>query len=100
MNVMKHISEHRKFILNHIEVGTMKVIVDLTRQELTIGQVRQIMGVVLRVMRDNDLGEIIVKTDGYSSLRETLMKSYDCYPYGGQKIHYRLVNPTHEDRRF
>lgn len=100
MNAMKHISEHRKFILNHIEVGTMKVIVDFTRQELTIGQVRQILDAALHAMRDNDLEEIIVKTDGYSSLRETLMKSYDFYRYGGQKIHYRLVNPNHEDRRF
>ena len=100
MNVMKHISEHRKFILNHIEVGTLKVIVDLTINPLNIGQVRQIMAAALHAMNDNDLSEIIVKTTGYESHRSELMKSYDCYPYGGQKIHYRLVNPTHEDRTF
>ena len=88
------------FILNHIEVGSVKVIVDLTKDNLTIGQVRQIMAAALHAMQDNDLSEIIVKTTGYESHRSELMKSYDCYPYGGQQIHYRLVNPTHEDRRF
>ena len=100
MNAMKHISEHRRFILNHIEVGTMKVIVDLTRQELTIGQVRQIMDAALHAMNDNDLLQIIVKTTGYEYHRSELMKSYDCHPYGGQMILYRLVNSTFEDRRF
>ena len=100
MNAMKHISEHRRFILNHIEVGSVKVIVDLTKDNLTIGQVRQIMDAALHAMHDNELSEIIVKTTGYESHRSELMKSYDCYPYGGQKIHYRLVNPHHEDRSF
>ena len=88
------------FILNHIEVGTHKVIVDLTMNKLTIGQVRQIMAASLHAMQDNDLSEIIVKTTGYESHRSELMKSYDCYPYGGQKIHYRLVNPQYEDWSF
>ena len=99
MNVMKHISEHRKFILNHIEVGTVKIIVDLTRQELTIGQVRQIIAAALHAMQDNDLSEIIIKTSGYSEHRDRILKSYDFYRYGGQTA-YRLVNPAHEDRRF
>lgn len=97
---MKDISLAQMFILNHIEVGSVKVIVDLTINKLTVGQVRQILDAALHAMRDNDLGEIIVKTDGYSSLRETLMKSYDFYRYGGQRLHYRLVNPEHEDRSF
>ena len=88
------------FILNHIEVGTHKVIVDLTMNKLTIGHVRQIMAAALHAMNDNDLSEIIVKTTGYESHRSELMKSYDCYPYGGQKIHYRLVNPTFEEGTF
>lgn len=97
---MKDISLAQMFILNHIEVGSVKVIVDLTKENLTIGQVRQIMAAALHAMRDNDLSEIIVKTTGYSPHRDSLMKSYDCYPYGSQWIHYRLVNPNHEDRSF
>ena len=97
---MKDISLAQMFILNHIEVGSVKVIVDLTKDNLTIGVVRQIMAAALHAMHDNDLSEIIVKTTGYESHRSELMKSYDCYPYGGQKIHYRLVNPQHEDRSF
>ena len=97
---MKDISLAQMFILNHIEVGFVRIIVDLTKDNITIGQVRQIMAAALHAMHDNDLSEIIVKTTGYESHRSKLMKSYDCYPYGGQKIHYRLVNPTHEDRRF
>jgi hypothetical protein len=87
------------FILNHIEVGTHKVIVDLTMNKLSIGQVRQIMAAALHAMHDNELHEIIVKTTGYESHRSELMKSYDCYPYGGQSL-YRLVNPAHEERTF
>ena len=78
----------------------MKVIVDLTRQELTIGQVRQIMDAAIHAMNDNDLSEIIVKTDGYSAQRDAIMKGYDCHRYGGQHIHYRLVDEAHEDRIF
>ena len=99
MNPMKHISEHRKFILNHIEVGKLRVIVDLTKENLTIGQVRQIMAAALHAMHDNDLNEIIVKTKGYSVNRDAIMKSYDCHRYGGQTC-YRLVDATFEDRSF
>ena len=88
------------FILNHIEVGLVKVIVDLTYSNLTIGWVRKIMDAALHAMYDNELSEIIVKTTGHEPQRSELMKSYDCYPYGGQKIHYRLVNPQHEDQSF
>lgn len=87
------------FILNHIEVGTVKVIVDLTKDNLTIGVVRQIMAAALHAMQDNDLTEIIVKTSGYSEHRDRIMKSYDCYRYGGQTC-YRLVDSTFEDRSF
>ena len=88
------------YILNKIEVGTHKVVVDLTRDNLTIGTVRQIMAAAFHAMNDNDLSEIIVKTDGYSAQRDTIMKGYDCHRYGGQHIHYRLVDEAYEDRIF
>ena len=99
MNAMKYISEHRKFILNHIEVGTVKIIVDLNKANLTNGVVRQIMAAALHAMQDNDLNEIIVKTAGYTGSRDAIMKSYDCHRYGGQTC-YRLVDATFEDRSF
>lgn len=99
MNAMKHISEHRRFILNHIEVGLVKVIVDLTNSNLTIGWVHKIMDAALHAMHDNDLSEIIVKTSGYSDHRDRIMKAYDCHRYGGQAC-YRLVDATFEDRTF
>ena len=97
---MKDISLAQMFILNHIEVGSVKVIIDLTKDNLTIGQVRQIMAAALHAMQDNDLTEIYVKTAGYSVNRDAIMKAYDCHRYGGQQIHYRLVNATHEDQKF
>ena len=105
MNAMKHISEHRRFILNHIEVGTIKVIVDLTKDPIskgviTNGIVRKIMDAALHAMNDNGLNEIIVKTDGYSTTRDMIMKSYDCCRYGSQQVHYRLINTAFEDRAF
>lgn len=87
------------FILNHIEVGTIKVVIDLTKDNLTIGVVRQIIAAALHAMQDNDLSEIIIKTSGYSEHRDRILKSYDFYRYGGHSA-YRLVNPTHEDRSF
>ena len=87
------------FILNHIEVGTIKVVIDLTKDNLTIGVVRQIIAAALHAMQDNDLSEIIIKTSGYSEHRDRILKSYDFYRYGGQTA-YRLVNPAHEDRTF
>lgn len=87
------------FILNHIEVGTIKVVIDLTKDNLTIGVVRQIIAAALHAMQDNDLSEIIIKTSGYSEHRDRILKSYDFYRYGGQTA-YRLVNPAHEDREF
>lgn len=85
------------YILNKIEVGTIKIVVDLTRDNLTIGTVRQIMDAAIHAMNDNDLAEIIVKTDGYSAQRDAIMKGYDCHRYGAQHIHYRLVNPNYEE---
>ena len=96
---MKDISLAQMFILNHIEVGFVKIIVDLTKDNLTIGQVRQIMDAALHAMHDNDLSEIIVKTSGYSDQRDRIMKAYDCHRYGGHNT-YRLVNSTYEDRSF
>lgn len=96
---MKDISLAQMFILNHIEVGTIKVIVDLTKDNLTIGVVRQIIAAAMHAMQDNDLSEIIIKTNGYSEHRDRILKSYDFYRYGGQTA-YRLVNPAHEDRTF
>ena len=96
---MKDISLAQMFILNHIEVGSVKVIVDLTKDNLTNGVVRQIMAAALHAMHDSDLSEIIVKTAGYSANRDTIMKAYDCYRYGGQ-AGYRLVETTFEDRSF
>lgn len=87
------------FILNHIEVGTFKVIIDLTKDNLTIGVVRQIIAAALHAMQDNDLSEIIIKTSGYSEHRDRILKSYDFHRYGGQSA-YRLVDPAYEDRSF
>lgn len=99
MNAMKYISQSRMFILNHIEVGNVKIVVDLTKDNLTNGVVRQIIAAALHAMQDNDLSEIIIKTSGYSEHRDRILKSYDFYRYGGQTA-YRLVNPAHEDRTF
>lgn len=96
---MKDISLAQMFILNHIEVGSVKVIVDLTINKLTNGVVRQIMAAALHAMHDNELTEIFVKTSGYSEHRDRIMKSYDCHRYGGQAA-YRLVDATFEDRGF
>ena len=96
---MKDISVAQMFILNHIEVGTLKVIVDLTINPLNIGQVRQIMAAALHAMHDNELTEIFVKTSGYSEHRDRIMKAYDCHRYGGLNG-YRLVDATFEDRTF
>lgn len=96
---MQDLSLAQMFILNHIEVGTYKVIVDLTKDNLTNGVVRQIMAAAIHAMQDNDLNEIIVKTSGYSNHRDAIMKSYDCHRYGGQSV-YRLVDATFEDRSF
>ena len=96
---MQDLSLAQMFILNHIEVGTVKIIVDLTKDNLTIGVVRQIMAAAIHAMQDNDLNEIIVKTSGYSANRDAIMKSYDCHRYGGQSA-YRLVDATFEDRSF
>ena len=97
---MQDLSLAQMFILNHIEVGTVKIIVDLTKDNLTIGVVRQIMAAALHAMQDNDLNEIIVKTSGYSVNRDAIMKSYDCYRYGGGLNGYRLVDATFEDWSF
>ena len=99
MNPVKYISVHRTFILNHIEVGTVKIVVDLTKDNLTNGVVRQIMAAALHAMQDNELTEIYVKTSGYSEHRDAIMKSYDCHRYGGQSA-YRLVDATYEERSF
>ena len=96
---MKDISLAQMFILNHIEVGNVKIVVDLTKDNLTNDVVRQIMAAALHAMRDNDLNEIIVKTKGYSVNRDAIMKSYDCHRYGGQ-LAYRLVDASFEDRSF
>lgn len=96
---MKDISLAQMFILNHIEVGSVKVIVDLTKDNLTIGVVRQIMAAALHAMHDNELTEIFVKTTSYSDHRDRIMKAYDCHRYGGQ-AGYRLVDTTFEDRNF
>ena len=96
---MQDLSLAQMFILNHIEVGTHKVIVDLNKDNLTNGVVRQIMAAAIHAMHDNDLNEIIVKTKGYSVNRDAIMKSYDCHRYGGQSA-YRLVDATFEDRSF
>lgn len=88
------------FITNHIEVGSFKVIVDLTKTHLNIGQVREIMAAALHAMHDNDLSEIVIKVTAYNQIRDDLMKSYDCYRYGAGNPFYRLVSPNHEQRAF
>jgi len=100
MNAVKYISVHRTFILNHIEVGSFKVIVDLTKSHLNIGQVREIMAAALHAMEDNDLSEIVIKVTAYNQIRDDLMKSYDCHRYGAGNPIYRLVNPKFENRSF
>ena len=96
---MKDISLAQMFILNHIEVGFVKIIVDLTKDNITIGQVRQIMDAALHAMHDSELTEIFVKTSGYSEHRDRIMKAYDCHRYGGLNG-YRLVDANFEDRTF
>ena len=96
---MQDLSLAQMFILNHIEVGTHKIIVDLNKDNLTNGMVRQIMAAAIHAMYDNELNEIIVKTSGYSLNRDAIMKSYDCHRYGGQSA-YRLVDAYFEDRSF
>lgn len=93
-------NHQRDLIQSLIEVGSIKVTVDLTHSDLTIGWVRKIMDAAIHAMNDNDLEGIIVITSGYNAQRDALMKSYDCHRYGGQHIHYRLVNPKYEDNRF
>lgn len=96
---MKDISLAQMFILNHIEVGFVKIIVDLSKDKVTNGQVRQIMAAALHAMQDSELSEIYIKTSGYSANRDAIMKSYDCHRYGGQSA-YRLVDATFEERSF
>lgn len=96
---MKDISLAQMFIRNHIEVGLVKIIVDLTKDNITIKQVRQIIDAALHAMHDSELSEIYIKTTGYSEHRDRIMKSYDCHRYGGLNG-YRLVDATFEDRTF
>lgn len=93
-------NHQRDLIQSLIEVGSIKVIVDLTNPNLTIGWVRKIMDAAIHAMQDNDLSEIIVKTTGWTENRTKLMNSYDFHRYGGQHIHYHLVNPKFEEREF
>lgn len=88
------------FITNHIEVGSFKVIVDLTKNHLNVGQVREIMAAALHAMHDNDLSEMIIKVTSYNAIRDDLMKSYDCHRYGAGNPIYRLVSDKHEQRAF
>ena len=87
-------------IQSMITFGTVKVLLDLTQHNLTNGQVRKAIDVAIHCMYDNDLEEITVKTSGYSLNRDNLMKGYDFHRYGGQHIHYRLVNPKYEEQSF
>ena len=93
-------NHQRDLIQSLIEVGSIKVTVDLTHSDLTIGWVRKIMDAAIHAMNDNDLSEIIVKTTGWTENRTKLMNSFDCYAYGSQHIHYRLVDPKFEERSF
>lgn len=93
-------NHQRDLIQSLIEVGSVKVIVDLTNPNLTIGWVRKIMDAAIHAMNDNDLSEIIVKTTGWTESRTKLMNSFDCYAYGSQHIYYRLVDAKFEQREF
>ena len=93
-------NQQAEFIQSRISSGSIKVIVDLRGDEVTIGLARKIMDAAIHCMNDEDLEEITVITSGYTAQRDALMKSYDFHRYGGQHIHYRLVNPKYEDRSF
>lgn len=85
---------------DHLKIGSIKVVVDLHTIPLSVGNVRKIMDAAIHAMQDNDLQEITVITTGYDQTRDTIMAGYDCHRYGGQHIHYRLVNPKYEDNQF
>ena len=85
------------FLLNHIEVGSLRIIVDLKRNQFNRGQVREILAAADHAMHDNDVPEILVIAD-YDANRDTFMAGYDFYRYG-QK-YYRLVNPNWESNNF
>lgn len=93
-------NHQRDLIQSLIEVGSIKVTADLRGDNITIGLARKIMDAAIHAMNDNDLEGITVITSGYTAQRDALMKSYDFHRYGGQHIHYRLVNPKFEQREF
>ena len=93
-------NQQAKFIQSRITSGSIKVIADLRGDNITIGLARKIMDAAIHCMNDEDLEGIIVITSGYNAQRDALMKSYDFHRYGGQHIHYRLVNPKYEERSF
>ena len=94
-------NQQAELIRSSITYGQVRVIVDLsTSNDITNGLARKIIDAAIHCMYDNDLEEITVKTSGYSLNRDNLMKGYDFHRYGGQHIHYRLVNPKYEDQRF
>lgn len=93
-------NQQAEFIQSRISSGSIKVIVDLRGDNITIGLARKIMDAAIHAMNDDDLQAITVITSGYTAQRDALMKSYDCHRYGGQHIHYHLVNPKYEENRF
>ena len=93
-------NQQAETIQSMLSIGSIKVLVDMTNENMTIGMARKAMDAALHAMHDNDLEEITVKTTGYTANRDALMKSYDFHRYGGQHIHYRLVNPKYEEKRF
>lgn len=93
-------NQQAELIQSRITSGSIKVIADLRGDNITIGLARKIMDAAIHCMNDEDLEGITVITNGYNAQRDALMKSYDCHRYGGQHIHYRLVNPKYEDQCF
>lgn len=93
-------NQQAEFIQSRISSGSFKVTADLRGDNITIGLARKIMDAAIHCMNDEDLEGITVITSGYNAQRDALMKSYDFHRYGGQHIHYRLVNPKYEENRF
>lgn len=84
----------------YITVGRHKVVARIQEPGLTIGEVRKIMDHAIALMKQHQLGELVVTTEGYTARRDKLMLGYDCYKYGSRKTDYRLVNADYEKYTF
>lgn len=84
----------------YVSAGRHKVVAKIQEPGLTIGEVRKIMDYAITLMKKEQLGELVVVTEGYTAHRDKLMLGYDCYKYGSRKTDYRLVNAEYEKYTF